>query len=354
MLLQEAVILKECSSYIRLKWSFYAGGNMKENELAILNEYEIDVKHTRKVRDAVLCEASQGLFLIKEMRLSEKRLSVLNDIGEHLQANGYEQIDWILKTKEGEFYTTSEEGMKYFLKRWFAGRECDVHKEKDVLEAVANLTKIHHALCNVESSVSVGDDLRETFFRHNREMKKVRSFMRERVGKSDFELAFLKHFDNMYASAEYALACLKESNYGDLLKESIENQKCIHGDYNYHNVLMIHDGIASTNFEHVERNIQITDFYYFLRKVMEKNHWDISLGDKMLECYQKQIPFKKGEMEYVAICLAYPEKFWKVANSYGRSRKVWIPAKNLEKLELVIRQTEEKRFFLKEIFSFQL
>lgn len=327
---------------------------MKENELAILNEYEIEVKNTRKVRDAVLCETDQGLFLVKEMRLSEKRLSVLHEIGEHLRESGYESIDWILKTKEGAFYTTSEEGNHYFLKRWFAGRECDVHKEKDVLDAVTNLTKIHKSFCNVSCSVSEGEDLRETFFRHNREMKKVRKFMRERVGKSDFELAFLRHFDDMYDSAEYAEACLKESNYKKLMRDSVENQTCIHGDYNYHNVLMMFDGIASTNFEHVEKNIQITDFYYFLRKVMEKNHWDISLGDKMLDCYQKQIPFKKGEMEYVAICLAYPEKFWKVANSYGRSRKVWIPAKNLEKLELVIQQTEEKKAFIKQIFSFQL
>ncbi len=327
---------------------------MKENELAILNEYEIDVKNTRKVRDAVLCETAQGLFLVREMRLSEKRLSVLNDVGEHMRACGYEPIDWILKTKEGAFYATSEEGIKYVLKRWFAGRECEVYKEKDVLDAVVNLARIHQVLRNVECSVSEGDDLRETFFRHNREMKKVRSFMRERVGKSDFEIAFLKHFDGMYERAESALARLNESNYGELLQESMTCQKCIHGDYNYHNVLMTYDGIATTNFEHVEKNIQITDFYYFFRKVMEKNQWDTSLGDQMLNCYQKRIPFQKGEMEYMAICLAYPEKFWKVANSYGRSRKVWIPAKNLEKLELVIRQTEEKKSFLKEIFSFQL
>ena len=48
-------------------------------------------------------------------------------------------------------------------------------------------------------------------------------------------------------------------------------------------------------------------------------------------------------MEYISICIAYPEKFWKAANSYARSKKSWIPAKNIEKLELVIRQTEEKR-----------
>ena len=112
--------------------------------------------------------------------------------------------------------------------------------------------------------------------------------------------------------------------------------------------------MATTNFEHVQSNIQVTDLYYFLRKVMEKNQWDVALGDKILNCYQNNVPFKKGELEYISICLIYPEKFWKAANSYHRSRKVWIPAKNLEKLELVIKQTEEKKEFLENIFAFHL
>lgn len=328
-----------------------AGGNMKENELAILEQYEIDVKNTRKVRDAVLCETKQGLFLVKEMHISEKRLSVLDYLSEYLQMTGHERIDWILKTKEEQLFTTSEEGNSYFLKKWFAGKECDVHKEQDVLDAVKNLTHLHQHLCDVDIPISEGEDLRETFFRHNREMKKVRSFMRERVGKSDFELAFLKHFDGMYDSAEQALSLLKVSNYEQLRKRSLQTKRCIHGDYNYHNVLFTSEGVATTNFEHVERNIQVTDFYYFLRKVMEKNHWNITLGDKMINTYQKRRTFEEGELEYIAICLMYPEKFWKVANSYGRSRKVWLPAKNLEKLELVIQQSEEKKSFLKTIFS---
>ena len=178
--------------------------------------------------------------------------------------------------------------------------------------------------------------------------------MRDRVGKGDFEIAFLKHFDAMFESAASALEKLQHSKYEQLLEESKKEHALVHGDYNYHNVLITNFGMATTNFEHVEENVQVTDFYYFLRKVMEKNHWDTKLGDKMLDCYQKHKTLKEGEMEYIAICLAYPEKFWKVANSYCRSRKVWIPAKNLEKLELVIKQTEEKKEFLKTIFAFQL
>ncbi len=333
---------------------------MRDNELTILEQYDIDVKNTRKVRDAILCETRQGIFLMKELRFSERRLRVLERIGEHLRQQGCDYIDWILKTKENELFCISEEGTKYFLKKWFTGKECDIHKEKDVLDATSNLTKIHLALRGfVEEGseglgVTMAEDLRQEYFRHNREMKKVRTFMRDKVDKGDFELTFLRHFDSMYATADSALECLKASNYEELLIDCKQTGTLIHGDYNYHNVLMTYSGIATTNFEHIQSNIQVTDLYYFLRKVMEKNHWDTALGDKILNCYQRQVPFKKGELEYIAICLAYPEKFWKAANSYYRSRKVWIPAKNLEKLELVIEQSGKKKEFLENIFAFHL
>lgn len=65
-------------------------------------------------------------------------------------------------------------------------------------------------------------------------------------------------------------------------------------------------------------------------------------------------PLTEGEMEYLKIRLIYPEKFWKTANSYYCTNKAWISVKNIEKLQTAIRQTEEKKMFLKELFGFEL
>ena len=47
---------------------------MKENELEVLEKYDIDVKCTRKIRGATLCETNQGTFLLKEISFPEKRV----------------------------------------------------------------------------------------------------------------------------------------------------------------------------------------------------------------------------------------------------------------------------------------
>lgn len=321
---------------------------MGEKELEVLKQYEIDIKNIKKVRGAILCDAKQGLFLLKEMDFSEKRIPVLQEIYARLQAEGYGNIDCLVKNKEEGFYSKSAEDVKYVLKKWFAGKECDIRKESDILQAVSHLGELHQKLglkCSEESFQR--EPLENEIVRHNRELKKVRSFVRSKVRKGEFEAIFLANFDMMYEWAERALAMLKELNLSQL------PWSIVHGDYNYHNILMTASGIATTNFEHFYYGTQIDDFYYFLRKTMEKNQWNVNLGHKMIDAYNKVKTISKEELTYIAIYMTYPEKFWKAANSYYRSRKSWMPAKSLEKMEMSIRQSEEKRIFLEEVLQFK-
>lgn len=334
---------------------------MKENEMGVLEQYDIDVKSIRKTRGAFLCETDKGLFLLKELKFSEKRIPMLYRLCRYLEENGYERTDMPVKNKEEQFVSSSGDGNTYILKKWYSGKECDIRREKDIVETVKNLAHMHRLLRGEigleeesEHFVLAGEDLRGEYRRHNQEMKKVRSFIRRKVGKGDFELAFLKYFEPMYDRAQRAGERLENSAYEALLEESRKNGTLTHGEYNYHNVLMTADGIATTNFEHFRQDIQLSDFYYFLRKTMEKNGWDARLGHEMLNAYSRILPLDNRETEYLAVCLSYPEKFWKAADSYYRSSKAWIPVKSLEKLETAIRQTEEKKQFLDSVFAFHL
>jgi len=263
------------------------------------------------------------------------------------------------------------------LKKWYAGRECDVRREADVLEAVRNLARLHEIMCWKHFSVSAaeippdpdgqelsppsGRHLKEEFLCHNRELKKVRGYIRNKVNKGEFEYLFLKYFDSMYQLAMRVTRRLEDSDYEELYRKSLKEGLLVHGDYNYHNLIMLPGNarsvgasIATTNFEHFHRDVQVLDLYYFLRKVMEKHKWKESLGRAMLEAYAEIRPFSPGELEVIALKTAYPEKFWKTANSYYHSNKAWIPEKSVEKLQTAVLQTEEKIRFIQKIFAFSL
>ncbi|MCI9025314.1 MAG: CotS family spore coat protein [Dorea sp.] len=329
---------------------------MQEYERNVLEQYDIEVSGTRKTRGAVLCDTDQGLMLLREVKVSKRRIPALYELHEYLRSQGYAGTDRIMLTREGEYLALAEDGSQYLLKFWFQGRECDVRKPAELLAASGNLAKLHMLLrYHPENPVTPGTHMGEEYLRHNRELKKVRRFMRGISPKGEFEAAFLKYYEQMYQWAEAAIRQLEGSDYERLYQDSVGNGHMTHGEYNYHNILMLQNGhIAVTNFEKFKRDIQVEDFYYFLRKVMEKQGWKVRLGDNMLNAYSAVRPLTQGELEYLRIRLCYPEKFWKIANSYYHSNKAWISVKSIEKLDVAIRQTEEKRRFLEEIFSFHL
>lgn len=342
---------------------------MRDYELEILEQYEIEVRSTRKIRGAFFCDTNEGTMLLKESTISDRRALSLYKMLCRLSSDGYPAVDIPVASKEGRFVSTSRDGTRYMLKRWFNGRECDVRREQDILDAVRNLALLHQKMqwkgSGDEEKPSVGRTLEAEFSCHNRELRKVRSFIRKKVNKSEFEYLYLQCFEKMYRTAAEVTKCLETSGYENLYRNSIESGCLVHGDYNYHNVLFLNmppvgrtenfrqgiNEMATTNFEHFRLDVQAQDLYYFLRKVMEKHKWNETLGRQMIETYHVVRPLEEAEREYIALRLAYPEKFWKIANSYFYSNKAWIPEKNMEKLKMTIVQTEEKQHFLKNVFQ---
>lgn len=333
---------------------------MQEYEHVVLEQYDINVYGIRKVRGAMLCDTDQGACLLKEVKISEERMAALAELYEHLGKQSWCNVDKLLQNKDGKYISSLENGNKYILKKWFAGRECDSRKQVELIDSVSMLAKLHiNMKTELQNPVTNAESLQEEYNAHNRELKKVRCFIRKSNAKSAFEYAFLKSFEQMYEWADVAKMMLNESAYEQLYCESISNHCMVHGEYNYHNIIMNdyeHSGTlaAVTNFEKFKQDIQVEDFYYFLRKTMEKAGWKERLGDSLFNAYSAVRPMTDKEIEYIKIRLIYPEKFWKIANSYYGSNKAWISAKSIEKLDIAIRQTKEKERFLKNVFSFEL
>lgn len=334
---------------------------MREYELEVLERYEIGVKGTRRIRGAFFCDTEEGAMLLKETNISEKRALSMYFAESRLESAGM-SVDTPVFTKDGEILAVSRDGTKYMMKKWYAGRECDMKREAELARAAANLAILHSKLNQQETGSLTGEDTGltvrrsplEEIRRHNRELKKVRTFIRRRVAKNEFEYLFLNSFDKMYSMAETVEGRLEESGCMKLYERSVEEGRLTHGDYNYHNLLILPGGIGITGFEHMSINIQVHDLYYFIRKAMEKFHWKENTGKIILEAYERERRLGNAERMYIGLCLAYPEKFWKTASSYYHSNKAWLPEKSVEKLETVVQQWDEKYRFLKNIFALDL
>ena len=87
------------------------------------------------------------------------------------------------------------------------------------------------------------------------------------------------------------------------------------------------------NIQKLNYSLQIQDLYDFLRKVMEKNNWDLKLGKNIINEYSEIKPITVREYEVLKALLSYPEKFWKIINYYYNSNKAWYSEKNEDKLK---------------------
>ena len=328
---------------------------MRDFGVSVLDQYEINVTETHRVRGGLVVTAREGTYILKEQLILPERIRFLVYIYQLLEECETFCVDTPIANKEGEYLSKAEDGTTYMLKKWFEWQECDIRKEEEIIKGAKTLAQIHkHLKIQDEVEIQIPNNQRtllDEYERHNRELRKVYNFVRKRSVKNAFEAEFLKGYEKMYVQAQHALDKMREERYIEVCKSAEQNHEVSHGDYNYHNILFGNQDICITGFEHAHIEAQVSDLYYYLRKILEKYHYEERIGNILLDAYEKVKPLTKSERDYLAIRLSYPEKFWKITNAYYHSNKAWIPGKNVEKLKMSIEQSEEKKRMLERLFS---
>ncbi|MDE6625576.1 MAG: hypothetical protein K2K56_04315 [Lachnospiraceae bacterium] len=225
-------------------------------------------------------------------------------------------------------------------------REDDRHREERIeckAEGEENQKRDSTSGYNSDS------DIKNMFVRHNVELKKIQKFVLRVKRKNAFENLFLQVFWSYYNQGMECVEMLSEvlQEQGNINGFG-EHYGICHGSYNHHNVLLGENSEAIVHFERFSRGNQLNDLYRFARKVMEKNHFEFELLRAVLKTYSEYIELSPGDYHYMYILFSYPEKFWKIANSYYNTNKAFLSPKYIEKLEMVILQEEEKQKLLEQ------
>lgn len=339
---------------------------MNDRAVNLLEQYEVEVLKTRKGRGAILCETSRGCLIFKEYTGNEERLAAQNLLLTHLQKTADIQVEGIIPNKEGKLYVKDHDGVMYLLKTYEEGRECNINDRTECLESVRLLSKLHsymefemeELLPETDCSECLTASGRRYIFspsmeyeKRNRELKRVRRYLKQRSQKTWFEIRLQQSFDIFL---EQAFALSQEwAEYEKLRdKENGQERKLTycHGDYQYHNLLKTAKGWFIINFEKCVPDDPVRDLYLLMRKLLEKSNWSVTLGRELLAAYEELKPLSALSRIDLYYRLAYPEKFWKIVNFYYNSGKAWIPGRNLEKLEKVVEQEADKQHFLDALF----
>lgn len=357
---------------------------MEDRSQEALKRYRLKIYNIYRARGAFLLETDCGLKLFKAFEGSKNRALFEHKVKEYLFMHGYLNTDFFVKTMEEDIISEDTVGSQYMMKNWYWGEECNLKELSQIEAACTNLANLHTILKDVDFTNdqlehNISADLLETFDKRNRELKRVKGYIRDKKQKNEFELSYLNYYDSFYEQGLLAAERLAESTYASLLSEAIQERRVCHGNYTYHNIIMLKSKadaitktyippgwinkqplsvaelsesgamIATTNFEKSYIGLQITDLYQFVRKVMEKNDWDILYGSNMIEAYDRVKPISKEELNILYLLLLYPEKFWKITNFYFNGKKSWVSGRNIQKLNNIGEQNAKKEMFLQKL-----
>jgi len=309
-------------------------GNVDDRRQEVLSQYDLIIRNSGNLRGALLLDTDCGLKVLRPTQSGEQRLEFEDAVKQYIKRTGELCVDSVCRTKEGKLFAENSYGDRFCVRDWFYGEECSLKQEMHCYTAVDTLNCFHGLSKGFakEEGHRIYErlPLAEQFTKRTRELKRVRSYIREKKQKSEFEVYYLKLCDGYY---EQALAAEEYIKTGTVREPELN---LIHGNFSYHSLLTDSPGangfFVVTSFDKAGFGQQIGDFYYLLRKTMEKNEWNQLLGYQMIQRYLRQRPCPQEELQLLKAQIMFPEKFWKITNYYYNNRKTWIPEKNIRKL----------------------
>lgn len=323
---------------------------MSDRYEEVLKQYELQVNGVRKGRGAWICDTDQGMKSLREYQGTIKRLEFEDRVLSQLKGQPGLTADQYIRNLEGSLFTTAEDGTGFILKDWYGDRECSLKDGKEVCQAVSAIALLHRSLRQIpfQEEWAMGSTLPglavQDMERHNRELKRARTYIRGKRKKSDFELCVMKSFPLFFEQAQEAA-----EGIAGLWEQGREPRFLCHGDLDHHHVLMGDSYVAVVEYNRLHMGLQMEDLYRFIRKALEKHNWNLSLGMDMLEAYQKVLPLEEKERRCLYFLFLYPEKYWKQINYYFNANKAWIPARNMDKIVNLQEQEKARKEFLKRL-----
>lgn len=327
---------------------------MNDRSISLLENYDFTVLKVHKARGAFICETDRGLKIMKEYQAPLSKLPLMDALLRAVSEESEVFVDTPVADKDGNFISYDRDGIGYVIKDYFEGRECSPRENTDLKLAMRTLAVLHGKLAFPKEEMPEGlhrFDLESDVARQNRGLKRIRSYIRGRGRKTEFELALLDAYNLFLQQAIRVEERINKEDFTGFYERVESTREFAHGDFQYHNVLFGKEKSAVINFEKSQWDSKVRDIALFMRKTLEKADWDQTMGAMLLHAYEEICPLTESERRQLFYRLAYPEKFRKIANFYYNSNKAFLSSQYMSKLENVLRLESSKNAFLRKVFD---
>jgi len=321
----------------------------------IFKDFGISVNKCYKIRGAYICETNKGTKVIRKSDYTPTQINLQHSIKEHLIERGFSDIDRLYLSKKNIPYTVYYNRV-FVMNDWQNAIEIDFYNQSDIHYAIKVLAQMHIA---GEGFNTLGNDVREakiknigiTYEKRYKETIKLKKRISNAGNKTDFEVLYFKNAHEYMELQEMGMGLFHKEDYKKLIELARDKQTIAHHQYTYHNIKKINkDHVIVSGFEKSGYDVQLTDLVYIIKRIMQKNQWDVDLLLKIIDAYNTIKPLSPNEWTILQGMIIFPDKFSKLCNTYYYSKRRWNYNMFYRKLTNMLEYKDTQIKCAKEIF----
>ena len=299
---------------------------MKTMGNELFAQYDMSIKKVQYNRSNYYLDTKQGSLVLRKTIVPKDQICFQYEVTQQLLQKGFTEIAEIYLTKKQNPYGLYQDRY-YILQSYNKMMEIDFTSEKDLKAIIEVLARFHHVAQHIESQTRTVENasiknIYEYFQKRVLDGKHMRKKISGFSQKTKFEIMFLKDYE-AYEALQYQALDLMTPEIAEELIQKVRLEKTlIHNDYTYHAVGRIEgsDQYMINNLDACTYNIQLIDLANVLTKVMQKNNWDLSLLNRLIESYHTIHPLSLNEINVLKAMLIFPEKYAGICYKYTNSK----------------------------------
>ncbi|MDD2420913.1 MAG: CotS family spore coat protein [Heliobacteriaceae bacterium] len=317
----------------------------------VLAAFALNPRRIKPLRNAFRIETPEGRCVIKQCELSIKDLMFIQEAQHHLTKNGFRRFAALRINPQGSLLLEID-GTFWVSTNWVEGRECDYDHSLDITTAVKGLAEFHLAArgFSLENCAerNYWGKWPQIFANKIKQMEECQTIAGQKQFPGLFDHLYLKHIDQMLATAREALLLLEGSAYQRLMQQEIKQGGFCHHDPASHNIIIGPNGQAYfLDFDYCLQDTRLHDLASLLIRVLKRHHWSLKKAFKVVDAYHQVYAVASGELAVMLCFIAFPNDFWQYGWAYYKENLNRPPEFHYRRLKRFANNLQNRRRFLR-------
>lgn len=177
--------------------------------------------------------------MLKEFKGTKRHLEFEENLLNRISELGDISVDNIVRDIEGNLVNEDINGQKYLLRKWYDAKDMEAKNINHLMKAVSALGRLHSIINKITyENIYLNEcfNIQESstqlvleFEKHNREMKRTRTFIRGKQKKNEFESMVLESFDMFYEDGIEVVEIAQKKELDKFISGNMELGRIVHG-----------------------------------------------------------------------------------------------------------------------------